>query len=679
MYHIRNTRLIKLIKVSAISAAVAVTAAGCVTQDDQALYSSSVVMFQQGQQEQAYKNLAGLCSKFPEETKFCTDAANFKKQIYDTKMAFVAEKLSAPQPIALDVLSQTDATLRSAEMYASDTNSINSFKNKLYTAKTFTEKTIADAKAKSAVENEAGRYIEAYEAIDSVKHLNASELAPMAQDLSKKAVSELKPQLKEMADSEEWMKAAALADRLTKLAPEDAFIKEYKDKAAQNSSSAYYAAKAEQFTAAGDLKKAIDYYNKAIAYPDASQETKKALSAVQIKLVEFDFANGMELASQDLYKQAYDKLAEAFSVMKGLTIEQRTMIAVPKNDLNRYYDNIFYHGQKAKEAGSLGLAWCYYKMLYDLVPSYAGLLAEKKDVEEKILARSLKSIAVIPFKSPANEPELGLQASSSIMQILQKQLGNDVKIIERGALEVLLREYELAVAGNVSANAETDGFKIKSADYLLMGEVLDSRTETNVQNSKRKDRVPIGTEKVRNIEWEDWQKDAEKAKQAGRDLPPEPKKYIEKPVYDYAEYDVSFYDKFSYLSISYRVVETAQGRVSYSNTVQSQKEAKDEATSGIDLGAFKVPMKAAKLPTDIELSNEVRKQVIDKISSQIIDIFKDQDIKYETSAEKLESTNNLKEAVEMYANAIILMKKKQKDTTMLESKVGKYLDVLATY
>lgn len=72
-------------------------------------------------------------------------------------------------------------------------------------------------------------------------------------------------------------------------------------------------------------------------------------------------------------------------------------------------------------------------------------------------------------------------------------------------------------------------------------------------------------------------------------------------------------------------------------------------------------------------------EVIDKIALQIIDIFKDQDLKYITSAEKYESSNNLKEAVEMYANAIILMKRKKKDSDALEDKVGKYLDVLVSY
>jgi curli biogenesis system outer membrane secretion channel CsgG len=413
-------------------------------------------------------------------------------------------------------------------------------------------------------------------------------------------------------------------------------------------------------------------------YPDATPDMKKALYSAKIKYIELNYAKGLEMASQDMFKQAYDFIISAQTEQKSLPEDQKNLIRVPRVELSKYYDNMFFHGRKSFENGTYGMAYLYLRMLSDMAPAYQSLNSVRKDLEDRILSRALKSIAVIPFKSPVSEPELGLQASANIMQLLQKQLTNDVKIIERGALEVLLREYELAVAGSVAGSTgDADSFKIKSADFLLMGDVLDSRTETNIQKSKRKDRVQVGTDKAVSIEWIDWEKTKERAEKERKTIPEEPKKYIDKPVYDYAEYDVAFYEKFSYLSISYRVVETAQGRVVYSNTVQTQEEAKDEATSGIDMGSYKVPMKVAKLPTDIELSNQVRKENIDKITAQIIELFKDQDVKYIAEAEKLESTGNLKEAVDMYVNGIVLMKKKKKDSAALEDKAGKYLDVLA--
>ncbi len=213
-----------------------------------------------------------------------------------------------------------------------------------------------------------------------------------------------------------------------------------------------------------------------------------------------------------------------------------------------------------------------------------------------------------------------------------------------------------------------------------MGEVLDSRTETNIQNSKKKVRVKVGENQIRNIEWEDWAREAEALRKNNRPVPPAPAKYLMKPVYEFAEYDVAFHEKVSYLSISYRVVETSQGgRVTYSNTVRAQKEERDEATSGIDIGTYQVKMKAAKLPTDIEMSNSVRKETIDKISNEVMERFRNQDEKYLAEAVKLESSNNIQAAVEMYVNSILLKIRKKKDVAELEDKAGKYLDVLSAY
>lgn len=676
--NIKNGRVFKFAKYTAVSAVFAASLSACVPQDDQALYTNSLVMFQQGQQEQAYENLMGLCSRFPQDPKFCTDAENFRKHIYESKMSFVREKLGQTGLLPFIVISQSEASLKSAEKYVTDTTEVIRFKARAEEHKKATAQAISSAKERADKEFRAGSYFESYDTIDSVRNLDVQNLAPLAAQYSQSISEALKPSLDEMAAQDKWKQAAPVLDKLSLIAPDSQPVKDYLEKSKANNNPDFFDKKGDELLAASDLKNAIRFYGMALEYPSADQNIKKKLVDSTVKLVEFNFAKGIELSGQDLYKQAYDYLLEAFAQMKTLPIEKRTMIAIPKNDLNKYYDNMFFHGQKAKEKGSLGLAYFYYKMLYDLVPSYQGLLAEKKDVEDKILARSLKSIAVDSFISPSNEPELGLQASAKIMQKLQKELTNDVKVIERRSLDLLLREYELTVAGNAANNANTKDFKIHSADYLLFGEVLDSRTETSEQNSKRKDRVVVGTEKVRNIVWEDWKKEAEEAQKNRTEVPAEPPRYIDKPVYDYAEYDVSFHKKFSFLSISYRI-DDSQGKIVHANTVQAHKDVQDEATSGIDLGAYKVPMKVAKLPTNIELSNQVRVEVIDKISAQIIDIFKDQDVKYISSAEKLESSNNLKEAVEMYANAIILMKKKKKDSDTLEDKVGKYLDVLASY
>jgi curli biogenesis system outer membrane secretion channel CsgG len=315
-------------------------------------------------------------------------------------------------------------------------------------------------------------------------------------------------------------------------------------------------------------------------------------------------------------------------------------------------------------------------MISDLSPDYPDVKLKLKDMETAILARAQKSIAVIPFKTAGVAEDMGTIITSNIMFSLLRQMSTEIRIIERSDIDILLREYELAVAGNMTENSgETGSFEIKSADYLLMGDVLDSRTETNIQNSRKKVRVQTGEKKVHSIEYEDWAVKYEKLQAEGQKVPPAPEKYVMEPVMEDVEYDVSYHSKVSYLNVSYRIVETSQGKVIYNNSSQAQKEARDEASGGVELGAYKIPMKVAALPTDIELSNQVRNEVIDKIVSDIKGIFKDPEQKYFLEAQKLETEGNIHGAIEKYADTILIRKVKSIDTSEMEEKVGKYLDV----
>jgi len=670
-----------LLKYCIIAVFIITAVSACVTAQDEALFNSSLIMAQQGQKEAAYKNIKQLCAKFPTDKRFCLEEEKMEDELYADYMGIVRTKLNSEEAVSKSDLKASEENLSKAALYADGNQEISKYKALLGEHQKKTDEAISTAKSVAAESAATGDFFTAYDAVMNVKRLDPADIGPLENDYGHKAISTNLPEAEKLIAEDNLKEARELLGKMIAIDPNNSKIKQYLELAEKNDTAEYYMGKGDEAIDIGELEVALKYYKKALAFPDARQQAQKAIDNTRVQIIEVSFLKGVDFASQELNKQAYDNFMFAFEVMKSLPLELRTMVAIPKDDLEQYYDNLYFLGQKAMDESAFGQSYLYFNMLSDLSPSYHGLREIKQTVEDKVLARALKSIAVIPFKSPANEPELGLQVTSNIMQILQRKLNNDVKIIERGALEILLREYELAVAGNISEQqTDPNAFRIKSADYLLMGEVLDSRTETNIQNSKKKVRVKVSENKVRNIEWEDWAKEADRLRAKNKPVTAvEPVKYLMKPVYDYAEYDVSFHEKVSYLSISYRVVETSQGRITYSNTVRAQKEARDEATSGIDIGSYKIDMKAAKLPTDIELSNEVRKETIDKISEQVRERFKDQDERYLAEAERLESSNNLKEAVEMYVNSILLKVKKGKDVAEIEDKAGKYLDVLSIY
>ena len=664
----RNSYIFGMVRlcVTALFAIAALTA--CVSEQDEALYRQSMTMLQKGNKEAAYKNINRLCTEFPSDKRFCAEEEALKEELYNENMTFVRSKLGQ-SVVSVSELSVSEERLNKAELYSNGTPEISKYRTLLAGHKQKTSEAVESAKLAIAHNAENGDYFSAYKAASEAKELDSALFGPIADEYGAKFISMGISEVEKMIAEDNLREAKELLSKMILISPENPKVKKYVQLVEKNDTAEYYMSKGDEAIEIDEPQHALAYYKKALAFPDMRQQAQRAIDNARMQIVRYGFMQGAELASQDLNYQAYDSFKSAFSTMKDIPFDLRIKISIPKEELKDYYDNLFYLGQKAYDETSFGQAYLYFTMLYDLSPSYLGLRDIRKSAEENILDRSMKKLELHQFRSPENDPEAGLRVTSAIMQMLMRSTGDDVKIIES------------AVADKADEQPADDiAVEANGADFLLMGEVLDSKIETNIQNSKKKVRVKVSENKVRNIEWDDWNREAEKLKAKNQPVTtPEPEKYIMQPVYDYADYDVAFHEKTSYLSVNYRVVEVSDGEVVYGNTVRAQKEARDESTSGIDLGSYKVEMKVANLPTDVEMSNDVLSEAAKKISSQIKDLFKDQDEKYLSEAEALESSDNLKEAVEMYANAILLKEKKGKDVSELMDKASKYLDVLSTY
>ncbi|XOB66302.1 hypothetical protein ACMC5R_05960 [Deferribacteres bacterium DY0037] len=674
-----NNKLIDFVKLCFLSIFIVVSVSACVSSEDEALYNSSLTMLQDGHKDKAYENLKGLCSKFPDDERFCKDAELIRSELYRESIEFAKVKLSANPPVTVPELKAAEKALKRAALYATDKTEVSSYESKLIEYSKATD-TIVEGALKSSEEAALkGEYITAHSRASRVRNLNPAVVGPVADAYGKKAVEVNLKKAESLLALDNLKEAKELLVKLRNIDPKNNKIREYIKTAERNDNSDYYMSKGDNSSESQELEKALSYYMKAVAFPDARQQAQAAIHNTRSKIISISFKKGVTYTQQEMYKKAYDYFYQAFETMKQLPMELRAMINVPKNELELYYDSMYFMGQKALDEGAYGQSYLYFDMLNNLAPTYLGLKMIRKTVEGKLLDRALKSIAVIPFRSPAGAPEIGFQITSNIMEAVQGNMKSDVRVIDREALEVLIEKYGLDADGNVNTAQKVDSrVKIENADYLLVGEVLDYKTETNIQRNKKKVRVKVGETKVRNIEWEDWKKEADAMASAGKEVPKEPAKYVMKPNYEIAEYDFAFHQKTSYMSVSYRLVNTANGDVVYSNSVRVKKDARDDSTSGIDLGNYNVEMKTAHLPSDIELSGDVRKEAVEKIAAQVVEQFESQNEVYMREADKFAATDNYKAAVEMYIDALVLKERKGEDASPLKYKASEYLDGLLT-
>ncbi|MGC8924987.1 MAG: hypothetical protein ACP5LO_03055 [Calditerrivibrio sp.] len=633
----------------------------------------------QNRLEEAYSIYKDLCQKVPENKEYCQEYNKISRLIFDSKFKKINSDITSVKskmpliPIPL-VMKFEDDTKKLYE-YNIDTEEVNKLAAQIANEKklSINKKESVFAQAEQFLKNK--EYSKAISLLKENSYLDQSIFDIKINEYKNAAIGAMYPEILKLVEQEEWKKAHPLINQVYEIDKDYQNISSLKDEASQKDTADYYLKKAEEAKKNKKLDLAVKYYNMAMEYPDDENRVKELYNKAIAEFSELYFQLGIDYAQQDFVWQAYDNFKKGFDLMLKIPVEKRGLVKIPKKDLNRYYDNLYLKAKKAEDGEKLGLTFLYYKLLFNLNPAYPDLKENMKKLEEKILSRAIKSLAIIPFKSPKSAPEAGGLFTSNIMLSLYNELKDDLKIIERESTDVLLKEFELNLASQ-SVN-KPSGLKIASADYFLLGDVLDYKVESSIQEGKKSVRVKTRVDMVLNPAYEDWEKLAVKLEKEGKsqEIPPAPSKYLEKPVFEDVKYNVKYFKKVAILSVSYRIVDV-NGKLIHTGLADIKKEAIDESSEGVEIGEFKIPFKVAQLPTDAELLKKAQNEAIAKIKDETKEIFKDSEGKYLKQAKDLEKDNNITESIEKYVDAIMIMKRKKLPSDELEQRIMKYVDAI---
>lgn len=645
-------------------------------------FERAKLLMDQNNVQDAYNISKELCNKMPAEKEYCDLYNDTRKTLYNIEVKQIGAKiasLKAEKPlIPIQTISELYKDLKRIEEYGLKTQELDNINRQIENEKRLTETKKRETleKAKSLFNNQ--EYVEAIDTLNGILYLDEANISEVINDYKDKALSILYPKISESIAKDDWATAHSLLKVANDVNPEYKNVKTLLKDAQERDSGEYNLKKGDEARKTRKYETALNFYKKAINYPDTKDRAEQLYYNTKIELCDFYFLTAIELMEQDLNKQAFDNFKKAFDVIETLPLEKKRIVRIPKKELQKFYDTLYLKAKKAEDGDNLGLAYQFYKLISHLAPSYPDIKENLRKTEEKIVNRALKSMAVIPFKSPKSAPEAGNMFTSAIMLTLYNELKQDMKIIERESMDVLLREYELTMAGkSADKPKDSSSFQISSADYLLLGDVLDYRVDSSVQEGNKVVRIKTRVEFIPNPDYEEWVKNAKKLQESGQIIPPSPPKLIEKPFYEDIKYKVTFYKKVGIISISYRIVDSARGKIIHTGIADIKKDANDESSEGVEIGDFKIPFKMAQLPTDTELLKKAQEEAVAKIADDVKKLFKDPEDKYLKQGEQLEKDGNIKEAIERYTDAMILLRKKNKDVSSLEQKISKYIDALS--
>ncbi|MBI5887027.1 MAG: hypothetical protein HZB85_10685 [Deltaproteobacteria bacterium] len=437
-----------------------------------------------------------------------------------------------------------------------------------------------------------------------------------------------------------------------------------------------FIAKAAELVEQKDRKEAVVALRKALKL---DPERKASLSGTVTKIIEASALEARIASEKDDWKAAvvlYAELKEAAPDYPG--VDASLADAQSKDNLAYYLSE----GEESVKKEDFDRAL----RLYTNALNYPESDAARPAIIKTRAAAAQSSFKKGMLYYDSSQPYRAYQAfmkgqaylkdiplfSSNITFFLYKNLTPDIKVVEREAMDTLLKEYEVKTAGQMDDKSRENILSLLGADYLLFGDVLDYKVESNQNDTVKTVRAQTRTEQTRNPLYDDWFKDKEKGVSS---LPPQPPAYIEKPVIEEIKYKVSFYKKTGLVSMSYRVVDT-KGRLLNTSVVNVKEDVEDEGTDGVDAGEFKVAMKRASVPSDIELLRRVQEKAIQKIGDELRNLLINPEQKYLAEAERHEKDGELREAVERYSDVEIIYAKKGLDDKEIVERLGRLLDTL---
>lgn len=639
-------------------------------------FDQANLLIQQKEYRKAHDRLKDLCVRDAE--KYCDSFNSLKRQMYDEDLRklsarFVARRAeSTPMPLA--IIDEMLADARLLEAYGIQAPEYDSLLQSLKNEKIEANGRISEAFKSAENLFAEGKYREAIDALGPARNIHPDMIDKKVVAYRKQSLESLYPQIQEMVKTGNWRAVHPLLDLAVAIMPEYRDVRDLLEQAKVKDTAEYNVKQAEEFKKARKFDAALAAYEKAMEYPESKDRVLALYHQTKLDLVEFYFSIARDRVDNELYRDAFDNFKKGFQIMETLPKAVQKSVAQPKKDIQKFADNLYLRAKKAEDQESFGLAYACYRLIAQLAPVYPEIKENTRKIEEKIAGRAMKSLAVIAFESKS-KPEAGSTITSNIMQALYNDLRNDIKIIERESMDVLLREYELNVAGKGSEKSkDSTAFQISSADFLLLGKVLDHRVDSTREDIENMMRVKVRTEQAPNPDFEIWKQAASKARADGLPEPPSPPPVLEKPVFENITRKMTNYKKVAVINVSYRIVDAAKQKILAMKSVESRKDVSAEQAGGVELGEYKVAAKVANLPTDTELIKHAEEDVTSKILAEIKLLFKDPEDRYLADAETFEKEGNLRDSVERFADALILMKRKGKTHDGIEMKVVRHLD-----
>jgi len=161
--------------------------------------------------------------------------------------------------------------------------------------------------------------------------------------------------------------------------------------------------------------------------------------------------------------------------------------------------------------------------------------------------------------------------------------------------------------------------------------------------------LKVGVNRVKTQSFLEWE--ARHPNPTREELKTAPPAYEDQPVYERISYTSGMKKIFSFLEISYRMINILTGENTFSNTASGKKEAEDSYNDGIPSGA-EIAYDPLEIPDELEILNDLTNSKVAEMGLSILKHFESLQVVYFNEAEQLAKRRKFEEAIEKYMDAV---------------------------
>lgn len=581
---------------------------GCATGKKE--YDVGIQLSQAGKEKEAVAYLAQAIAKEPSNKEYLQALEELKERLVNKHINAGFKALEFETPLTISTINAARSSLANAKEIDATHDAVLSFENTLNKQEQVflseIKQLYTDAKQFVAAEE----WLKAYFNLQQVQSRfpNYEDSLRYLTETTNKGTQALYDKAKVLVEKDDLQGAMGSLRKALSIRGDHQPSRELLQIVRERDNKGYFLEKAKEEVGAKRWDQAIRAYQKALTYEPEDQELKELIEQVREKAGAFYIQKSCRQMDEGWLFRAFETYKLALHYAGN----------VPGNGIKRLRRDLTarakYLAEELKSKEHFGSAWFWYREIESIDPDFPRIFYLTREMEDKIVQRVRKSIAVFDFSSPSDFADAGIIIANNLIAFLFKTASGDIKILERENLKSILEEMKLGQIGVVSANSAKEMGRVYGIDVAIMGSVLLYKVDYTSSKGIQTVRYEVGTRIEDNIEYLNWK--AKHPRPTTAELAEAPPAKIKVSQYAEKDYEISKHKKISFVQISFRIVDVITGENIQVKTIERKRVVEDEGSAGVPEAG--VEFDPVEMPSDTEMLQKMTEDVVAELGREAL-------------------------------------------------------------